>query len=95
MLDQCAMQPLNNAKIIILKAFFEVGGAVFIMNLKIHLKKLSFKAYFKAILHYFGLNSHSGSTADGCMELKPVLDLMNRSHQLAGKERIHCWFVSV
>ena len=28
---------------------FEVGGAVFIMNSKVHIKKISFKAYFKAI----------------------------------------------
>ena len=28
---------------------FEVGGAVFIMNSKIHLRKISLKAYFKAI----------------------------------------------
>ena len=28
--------------------------------------------------------------ADGCMELKPVFGLINRSNPLAGKEPIHC-----
>ena len=74
---------------------FEVGGAEFIMNSKIHLRKISLKAYFKTILHYFGLNSLSGSTADVCTELKPVLDLINQSHRSAGKEPIHCWFGSM
>ena len=76
---------------------FEVGGSEFIMNSKIHLRKISLKAYFKSILHYFGPNSLSGSTADGCMELKPDFDLINRSHRSAGKEfePIHCWFASV
>ena len=36
------------------------------MNSKIHLRKISLKAYLKFILHHFGLNSFSGSTADGC-----------------------------
>ena len=32
------------------------GEAVFIMNSKIHLRKIRSKAYFKAILHDVGLN---------------------------------------
>ena len=42
-----------------------------------------------------GLRRDPGSTADGCTELKPVFDLINRSHRSAGKEPIHCWFSSV
>ena len=70
----------------------ETSVAVFIMNLKIHLRKISLKAYFKVILHYIGLYSLSGSTADGCMELKPVFVLVILSHRSARKEPIHCWF---
>ena len=66
---------------------FQVSGAVFIMNSKIHWRKISLKAYFKAILRHFGLNSTSGSTADGCTELKPVFDLISRSHRSAGKNQ--------
>ena len=78
-----------------LKAFFSpVGGAVFIMNSKIHLRKSNLKAYLKAILHHFGLNSLSGSRADGCAVLKPVIDLINQSHRLVGKEPIHKWYAS-
>ena len=76
---------------------FQVSGAVFIMNSKIHLRKISLKAYFKAILRHFGPNSTSGSTADGCTELKPVFDLINRSHRSAGKNQfiVHGWFASM
>ena len=44
------------------------------MNFKMHLRKVSLTAYFKGacILHYFGLNSLSGSTGDRRTELKPV-----------------------
>ena len=39
---------------------------MFIMNSKTSSRKISlFKAYFRAILHYFGLLPLSGSTADG------------------------------
>ena len=76
-------------------SLFEFGGTVFIMNSKINLRKISLKAYLKVILHHFGLNSFSGSTADGCTELKLVFDLINWSHRSAGKEPIHCWFASV
>ena len=39
---------------------------MFIMNSKIRSKKISFKmAYFRAILHYFGLLPPPGSTTDG------------------------------
>ena len=39
---------------------------MFIMNSKTRSRKISlFKAYFKAILHYFGLLPLPGSTADG------------------------------
>ena len=83
-------------KIVILKAFFSaVGGAVFIINSKIHLRKSNLKAYLKSILHHFGLDSLSGSTADGCAMLKPVFDVINRSHRSAGKEPIHKWYASV
>ena len=56
---------------------FEVGGTVFIINSKIHWKKINFKAYFKAILHYFGVYSLLGLMVDGCMELKPA-ETINR-----------------
>ena len=49
----------------------------------------------KAILHYFGLNSLSRSTACGSTELKLVFDLINLSHRSLGKESIHCWFALV
>ena len=74
---------------------FEVGGAKFIMNSKINLRKINFEAYFKAILHYFGLNPLSGSAGDGWTEVTPVFDLINRSHRSVGKEPIHCWFCSM
>ena len=48
---------------------FEACGAVFIMNSKIHLTKISLNGYFKVILHYFGVNSLVGLTADPCTEL--------------------------
>ena len=51
---------------------FEGGGAVFIKNLKMHLRKISFTAYFKAIVHYFSLNSLLDSTGDRCTGLKRV-----------------------
>ena len=35
---------------------FEAGGAGFIMNSNILLRKISLGAYFKAISHYFGFN---------------------------------------
>ena len=39
---------------------------MFIINSKIRSRKISFKmAYFRAILHYFGLLPPLGSTADG------------------------------
>ena len=38
---------------------------MFIMNSKIRSRKIGLKAYFKAILHYFGLLPLPGSTADG------------------------------
>ena len=75
----------------------ETSVSVFIMNLKIHLRKISLdlKAYFKVILHCINLYSLSGSTADGCTELKPVFVLVNLSHRSVRKEPIHCWFASV
>ena len=45
---------------------FEACGAVFIVNSKIHLRKISWNEYLKPILHYFGVNSISGLTADRC-----------------------------
>ena len=57
-LGHCTWQQLDNcfAKIIILNAFFfAVGGAVFIMNSKVQLRKSSSKEYLKAILHHFVL----------------------------------------
>ena len=79
-----------------LKALFSIlGGAVFIMNSKIHLRKSYLKAHLKGTLHHFGLNSLLGSTADGCAMLKPVFDLINRSHRSAGKEPIHKWYALV
>ena len=92
------MQLLNNcfAKIVMLKALFSIlGGAVFIMNSKIHLRKSYLKAHLKGTLHHFGLNSRLGSTADGCAMLKPVFDLINRSHRSVGKEPINKWYASV
>ena len=77
---------------------FEVGESVFLINSKIHLKKINLliKAYFKAILHYFGVYSLTGSMADGCMEPKPAFDWINLSHRSAGKEPItHYWYASV
>ena len=38
---------------------------MFFMNSKIRSRKIGYKAYFKAILHYFGLLPLPGSTADG------------------------------
>ena len=38
------------------RTLFEAGGVVFIMNSKIHLRKISLSAYSKAISHYFGFN---------------------------------------
>ena len=60
---------------------FEAGGNVSIINSKIHLREISFNAYFKAI---FRLNSLSGSTAGRCMELKPLPVLIHRSYRSAG-----------
>ena len=34
----------------------QAGGAVFIMNSNINLRKISLSAYFKAISHYFAFN---------------------------------------
>ena len=51
---------------------FEAGGTVFIMNLKMRLRNISLTAYFKAILHYFGLNSLSGSMVDRCNQSPSV-----------------------
>ena len=62
----------------VLLTLSEVGGAVFLMNSKIHLTEIN-------ILHYFGLNSLSGTTADQCSRLKPVFDLINWSHRSTGK----------
>ena len=50
---------------------WRTGGAAFLKNLKMHLGKISLATYFKAIVHYFGLNSLLDSTGDWCMELKP------------------------
>ena len=36
---------------------FEACGDVFIMKSKRHLRKINLNKYFKAILHYFGVNS--------------------------------------
>ena len=38
------------------ETLFEAGGAVFIVNSNIDLRKISLTAYFKAISHYFGFN---------------------------------------
>ena len=38
----------------------EACGAVLIMNSKMHLGKISFSKYFKAIYHYFRVYSLSG-----------------------------------
>ena len=38
------------------QTLFEAGGAIFIMNSNIHLRKISLSAYFKAISHYFRIN---------------------------------------
>ena len=65
----------NTVKLLQFKHFslpyvlFEACGAVFIMNAKIHLTKISLNEYFKVILHYFGINSLVGFTADRCTEL--------------------------
>ena len=72
------------------QTLFEAGGAVFIINSKIHLRKISFNAYFNTI---FGLNSVTGSTADRCTELKPVFDPSVTT--IGGKGPIHCEFVLV
>ena len=39
------------------------------MNSKMHLTTVSLNGYFKVILHYFGVNSLVGLTADRCTEL--------------------------
>ena len=61
---------------------------VFITNLKIHSRKISLNEYFKAILHYLGVDSLSGLTTDRCTELSwnrpvwfSVVDLIHRSHR--------------
>ena len=59
--DHWAMRPLHRStvKLIVLMYFslpftrFEPCGAVFMMILKIHLRKISSNEYFKDILHYF------------------------------------------
>ena len=56
---------------------FGACGTVFITNLKIHSRKISLNEYFKAILHYFGVDSLSGFTTDRCTELswnRPIFD---------------------
>ena len=66
---------INTVKLLQFKHFsllyvlFEACEAVFIMNSKIHLTKISLNEYFKVILHYFGVNSLVGLTADRCTEL--------------------------
>ena len=50
---------------------------------------------FKAILHYFGLNSLLHLMACGRTELKLVFDLINLSHRSLGKESIYCLFALV
>ena len=64
---------------------FEAGGAAFIMNLEMRLRNISLTASFKAILHYFGLNSLSGSTVDRSMYRAETS--LYRSHRSAGKDR--------
>ena len=53
----------------LLYVLFEACGAVFIMNSKIHLTKISWNEYLKVISHYVGVNSLVGLTADRCTEL--------------------------
>ena len=81
-------------KIITFKPYFsvvdivsEASVAVFILNLKKYLEKISLTAYFKAILHYFGLNLPLGSTGDRCTELKPVFSIFYPSVKSIGGER--------
>ena len=62
----CDHRTDNSLKLIVLKYFslpftlFEPYGAVFIMNLKIHLTKNNSNEYFKTISHYFRVYSLSG-----------------------------------
>ena len=95
--EPCCHWPIIRLKLLHLSTFLchtrclkLVCGTVhvFITNLKIHSRKISLNEYFKAILHYLGVDSLSGLTTDRCTELSwnrpvwfSVVDLIHRSHR--------------